>query len=294
MSASFDHLLDVLDLEPIEVNIFRGKQSTDNWQRVFGGQVIAQALVGAVRTVETDFTAHSLHGYFMRPGDPKVPILYEVDRIRDGRSFKTRRVVAIQHGRAIFSASVSFHVTEEGLSHQAPMPDVPPPDNLLSEADLAKSSQTDMSKEMRAWLERDRPIEMRWVDPFDLDKSEGGEPFQRIWMKATAALPDDLLIHQAVMAYASDMSLLGTGMRAHGITWREGKIQSASLDHALWFHRPFRCDEWLLYTQDSPNTGGARSFNRGEIYTESGELIASVAQEGLMRLIDPEKSKKQR
>ena len=291
MSQALDELLSVLDLEPIEVNIFRGIQPNEDSQRVFGGQVIAQALVAAMRTVEKERQPHSLHAYFMRPGDPKVPILYEVDRIRDGGSFTTRRVVAIQHGRAIFSSSVSFHITEDGLSHQFDMPDVPPPDDLMPEHEWIKAQMDKAPKSAQKWVSRERPIEMRWTNNRDLWSTEKLEPVQHVWFRTQGDLPDDPLVHYAVLAYASDMSLLGTGMRAHGLTWQQGKVQSASLDHALWFHRPFRCDNWLLYSQDSPSTGGARSFNRGSIYTRDGQLAVSAAQEGLMRMMDPSKRK---
>lgn len=292
MSLSFEEFLAIFDLEPIEVNIFRGVQSTEESQRVFGGQVIAQALVAAQRTVAMDRTAHSLHGYFMRPGDPKIPILYEVDRIRDGRSFTTRRVVAIQHGQAIFSASVSFQIAEEGLNHQWPMPDVPPPESLKSDVDRLREMAGRLPEDMRSWLDRPRPLEMRPVDPQNFLSTEKMKPIQQVWVKTVDKLPDDARLHAAIMAYASDLSLLLTGARVHGLSLPRKTVQLASLDHAIWFHQPFRCDDWLLYAQDSPFTGGARSFNRGLIYSRDGTLVASVAQEGLMREFDPALARK--
>jgi acyl-CoA thioesterase-2 len=283
----FEELLAILDLEPIEESIFRGAQAQTTNQRVFGGQVIAQALVAATRTVEKERVAHSLHAYFMRPGDPRVPILYEVDRIRDGKSFTTRRVVAIQHGKAIFSASISYQLDEPGVSHQSAMPPVPPPEDLKSERELLAKERDKLPPEFVKWLERERPIDFRAVEPRHPLSDEKLAPVQHLWMKTVARLPDDPALHKAVMAYASDMSLLGTGLRPHGLSWLKGNVQAASLDHAIWFHRDFRIDEWLLYAQESPSASGARSFNRGELFTREGVLVASVAQEGLMRLRRP-------
>lgn len=285
MGRAFDELLALLDLEPIEVNLFRGQSQSEGWIRVFGGQVIAQALVAATRTVDPERIAHSLHAYFLRPGDPKIPILYDVDRIRDGKSFTTRRVVAIQRGEAIFSMSVSFHVAEEGLSHQFPMPDVPPPEALASETELKEAYKKALPPRMLAWLERERPLELRPVHPRFPLSPEKSAPIQHVWMKTTGHGPDDDATHRAIMAYASDMSLLSTAGRPHGLTFSEDNVQSASLDHALWFHRPFRTDDWLLYAQDSPSAAGSRGFNRGLIFTRDGTLVASVAQEGLMRIV---------
>jgi acyl-CoA thioesterase-2 len=283
----FEELLSILDLEVIEENMFRGAQAQTTNQRVFGGQVIAQALVAATRTVAHDRPAHSLHAYFMRPGDPRIPILYEVDRIRDGKSFTTRRVVAIQHGQAIFSSSISYQLVEEGVSHQSVIPHVPPPEDLKTERELLAKDRDKLPAEFVAWLERERPIDFRTVEPRHPLSDEKLPPVQHCWMKAAQRLPDDPGLHKAVMAYASDMSLLGTGLRPHGLSWLKGNVQAASLDHALWFHRDFRMDEWLLYSQESPSASGARSFNRGEIFTREGVLVASVAQEGLMRLRQP-------
>ncbi len=276
-------LVELLDLEPIEVNLFRGQSPEDSWQRVFGGQVIGQALVAAQRTVEDDRTCHSLHAYFIRPGDPKVPIVYEVDRARDGRSFTTRRVIAIQHGKQIFNMAASFQVAEEGFDHQFPMPDVPAPEDLPSERDLREKVVDRVPRSMRDRFLRPRPIELRFVEPPSYMDAEKRDPISHVWFRAVAPIADNVALHQCVLAYASDMTLLDTCINPHGVTWMDGKVQSASLDHAMWFHRPFRADEWLLYAQDAPSASGARGFNRGNIFTRDGVLIASVTQEGLIR-----------
>jgi acyl-CoA thioesterase II len=282
MSRAVEDLLKILDLEQIEVNLFRGQSPKSGWQRVFGGQVIGQSLVAARRTVEGRHP-HSLHGYFMRPGDPKVPIIYEVDRIRDGKSFTTRRVVAIQHGQAIFAMSASFQVDEGGFDHQAAMPDVPGPDELPSEDDVKAELLSRMPEPMRTYYERERPIDMRPVEINRYLSREPMEPQFHVWIRTTGRLPDDPAIHQCVLAYASDMTLLDTSLVPHGRTVFDPTIQGASIDHAMWFHRPFRADEWLLYAQDTPNAGGARGFSRGLIFSQDGTLVASVAQEGLIR-----------
>ena len=282
MTSAVQDLLAILDLEVLEQNLFRGRSPQAGWQRVFGGQVIGQALVAASRTVEGR-SPHSLHGYFLLPGDPKVPIIYDVERIRDGRSFTTRRVKAIQHGQPIFTLSASFHVDEPGLSHQIAMPDVPKPDQLPTESDIRERVMPLMPDPVRAYFERERPIELRPVEFKRYMTRDGLEPYFNVWIRATGTLPDDPAIHQAVLAYASDMTLLDSTLVAHGRTVFEREIQAASLDHALWFHRPFRADEWLLYAQDSPFAGGARGFARGSIFTSDGVLVASVAQEGLIR-----------
>ena len=260
MSKALDALVDLLDLEPLEVNLFRGVSPDDHRQRVFGGQVAGQALVAAGRTVDQG-RVHSLHAYFLRPGDPAVPIIYDVDRIRDGRSFTTRRVIAIQHGQAIFNLSASFHVDEAGPEHQAAMPDAPRPEANDGDDDEPKA------------------IDLRPVP---------GQPpgCARVWFRADGRLPDDPLLHACVVAYASDLSLLDTTLSPHGLSIETtpGRIMLASLDHAMWFHRPFRADEWLLYDQDSPVSHGARAFARGTIFAGStGALVASVVQEGLVR-----------
>jgi acyl-CoA thioesterase-2 len=289
MSEALDRLVALLDLEELEVNIFRGRSPQEDRQRVFGGQVAGQALVSAGRTVESG-TVHSLHAYFLRPGDPTIPILYDVDRIRDGRSFTTRRVVAIQHGRAIFNMSASFHKLEPGLEHQVDMPDCPEPEALPTFEQrfapvLARPTPPGWP-DFKHWLERDRPIDMRYVDPADFFEPRKKEPRDLVWLRADGTLPDDLLLHQCVLAYASDMTLIDTALLPHGISWADGTLMSASLDHAMWFHRPFRTDEWLLYAQESPAAAGARGFTEGRIYTRDGVLVASVAQEGLIRRVE--------
>ncbi|HSS11806.1 MAG TPA: acyl-CoA thioesterase II, partial [Acidimicrobiales bacterium] len=265
MTASLDELIAILDLEPIEVNIFRGVSPDEQRQRVFGGQVAGQALVAAGRTVSDNGgpyrSVHSLHAYFLRPGDPTVPILYEVDRIRDGRSFTTRRVVAIQHGKAIFNLSASFQVPEEGLSHQLPMPDAPDPEGLPT----FKERMAPFAKQLGDWYERPRPIDIRHVNEHvRRTTSQSRPPRQQVWMRADGKLPDDPLLHDCVVAYASDMTLLDTTVLPHGPTYEEGFI--ASLDHAMWFHRPFRADDWLLYDQLSPTAAGGRGLATGTIY----------------------------
>jgi len=285
MTSAVQDVLAILDLESLEVNLFRGRSPQSRWQRVFGGQVIGQALVAACRTVE-DVTArppHSLHAYFLLGGDPKVPIIYEVDRIRDGKSFTTRRVTAIQHGHAIFSMEVSFHVIEEGWAHQFAMPNVPKPDELRSDAEVRSQVLAQMAEPVRRYYERERPIELRPVEYGRyLGQKLDGDVFH-IWIRATGRLPDEPAIHQCVLAYASDMTLLDTALVPLGKTVFNEDVMAASLDHALWFHRPFRADEWLLYAQDSPNLGGARGLARGSIFAMDGTLVASVAQEGLLR-----------
>jgi acyl-CoA thioesterase-2 len=287
MSSAVQDLLATLDLEPLEVNLFRGRSPQVGWQRVFGGQVIGQALVAATRTVDCR-PPHSLHAYFLLAGDPKVPIIYEVDRIRDGKSFTTRRVVAIQHGHAIFSMSVSFHADEPGLDHQARMPDVPKPDALPGETELKERVLPMMPDPVRRYYERERPIELRPVEYSRYLGRKSEDARFNVWIRATGRLPDDPAIHRCVLAYASDMMLLDTALVPHGRSVFEKTIMAASLDHALWFHRPFRADEWLLYAQDSPNLHGARGFARGLIFAADGTLIASVAQEGLLRERRPE------
>lgn len=282
MSTAVATLMETLDLEPLEVNLFRGRSPQVGWQRVFGGQVIGQSLVAATRTVE-DRTVHSLHGYFIRPGDPGVPIVYEVDRYRDGRSFTTRHVVAIQHGKPIFSMAASFHVAEDGLDHRFDMPDVPAPEDLPSEKELVARFSDAIPEMIRKYWERERPIELRPVALRNYLEPVPSDPLQQVWIRASDTLPDDDALHQCVLSYASDMTLLDTALIAHGRTLFDRDLQLASLDHALWFHRTFRADEWLLYAQDSPSSSNARGFTRGSIFTRGGELVASVAQEGLIR-----------
>jgi acyl-CoA thioesterase-2 len=282
MTSAVDTMIAVLDLEPLEENLFRGSSPQDGWQRVFGGQVIGQALVAATRTVD-GWPAHSLHGYFMRPGDPAVPIIYQVERYRDGRSFVTRRVIAVQHGQPIFSMAASFHAPEEGYDHQFPMPDVAAPEDLPSEKELVARLADRLPENVRRYWERDRPIEMRPVAPRSYTEPVKAPPFQNIWIRASARLSDSTALHQCVLAYASDFTLLDTSLIAHGRSFFDKDIQMASLDHALWFHRPFRADEWLLYSQDSPSASNALGFTRGSIFTRDGRLVSSVAQEGLIR-----------
>jgi acyl-CoA thioesterase-2 len=276
-------MLDILDLEPLEVNLFRGRSPQAGWQRVYGGQVIGQALVAAVRTVEASRAPHSMHAYFILPGDPKVPIIYDVDRIRDGKSFTTRRVTARQHGHPIFSMLVSFQTAEVGLDHQMEMPQVPPPEELPNESEMRKKMLPTMPDPVRRYYERERPIEMR---PVEFERY-GGKKYPdgkvHLWIRTTERLPDDPAIHQCVLAYASDMTLLDASLARHGRTLFEKEFMGASLDHALRLHRPFRADDWLLYAQDSPNLYNSRGFSRGLIFTRDGVLVASVAQEGLVR-----------
>ena len=282
-SNALSDLLGILDLEPLEQNLFRGRSPQIGWQRVYGGQVLGQALVAAVRTVPEERVAHSFHSYFLLPGDPKVPIIYEVERVRDGGSFTTRRVRGIQHGRTMFVMSVSFHKIEDGYDHAVSMPEVPAPEDLPSEKELAKHMLAHLPENMRSYWERERPIEMRPVDVSRYLARGKRAPEQQIWIRANGKLPDALPLHQCVLAYASDFTLLDTALIAHGKLMFDGDVQMASLDHALWFHRPFRADAWLLYVQDSPSSHGARGFCRGSVYTRDGVLVASVTQEGLMR-----------
>ncbi len=265
--------------------MFRGVSPTEGWQRVYGGQVIGQALVAASRTVEDqDRVAHSLHGYFLRPGDTTIPIVYLVDRIRDGRSFATRRVVAVQRGEAIFSMSASFQVMEEGLHHQIDMPKVPAPEDCASQEELRAAYIDKIPEEYQASFNRPSPLEIRHAEPINDFDPEPMPPNQHVWLKAVDEMPDDIRLNQCLLAYASDMTLLDTAMRPHGIGWVDPDLQTASLDHAMWFHKPFKTDDWLLYQQDSPYSGGSRGFNRGTFYTQDGQLVASATQEGLMRL----------
>lgn len=287
MSSATDQLLALLDLEPLEVNIYRGRNRDLGTGRVFGGQVFAQALVAARRTVDAAREAHSVHGYFILPGDLAAPIVYFVDRLRDGNSFTTRRVTAIQHGQAIFNLSASFHVDEPGMEHQQPMPDVVPPDALAPELSLIREMADRIPESLRPVLTQDRPIDFRPVTPNDPFNPEVRPASRQVWFRVIGTLPDDPIIHQAVLAYASDYGLLPTALGPHGVAFRSQGLQIASLDHSVWMHRPFRTDEWLLYVMDSPAAAGARGFVRGSIYTQQGTLVASVAQEGLIRIRAP-------
>lgn len=286
--ASMQSLMKVLDLEPLEHNLFRGTSPDAGWQRVFGGQVIGQALMAACKTVTMDRDPHSLHGTFMRPGDPSIPIIYDVDRIRDGRSFTTRRVVGIQHGEAIFSMTASFHINEDGaFDHQNTMPDVPAPEDLSSEADMTAAFMQVAPEPIRKYWERERPLELRPTSLDHYTSNSPQSPEQYVWLRTTAPVPapfsDDPRVHAAILAYASDMTLLDTALFPHGQSIFSNAIQAASLDHTMWFHRPFRVDEWLLYAQDTPSAHGARGFCRGSIFDRTGQLVVSAAQEGLIR-----------
>ena len=281
---SLQRVIEILDLEEIEQNHYRATSPNEGWQRVYGGQVIGQALVAASRTVEEDRLAHSLHGYFLRAGDTTKPILYKVDRIRDGKSFTTRQVMAIQDGAPIFAMSISFQVFEEGLDHQFPMPEVVGPEELVDEDELRAEQIKDWPDEYKEAFLGNSAIQLRPVDPLDLMHPEVREPQQMCWMRAPEKLPKDAQLHQCVLAYLSDWSLLDTAFRPHALSFLQDNMQVASLDHAMWFHRPFVTDEWLLYVQDSPIATGARGFNRGLIYNQQGELVASTTQEGLMRV----------
>ncbi|AGB43577.1 acyl-CoA thioesterase II [Mesorhizobium sp. B2-3-14] len=284
MTAAIDELLRILDLEKLEHNLYRGRSPQVEWQRVFGGQTIAQALVAAQRTVEPDRFVHSLHGYFMRPGDIKVPIIYEVDRIRDGGSFTTRRVLAIQHGQAIFSLEASFQVDEKGLEHQFALPDdVPPPEGLKTQRQLLETADRVPEAVRRFWA-RERPLELRPVNLQHYESRDKLPPRQNVWIRLAGPVPDDRALQSVLLAYLSDMTLLDTSTFAHGRGLFDPDIQAASLDHSMWFHRPHSLDGWLLYAQDSPSSSGSRGFSRGTLYARDGTLIASMAQEGLIRL----------
>ncbi|MFI7444197.1 acyl-CoA thioesterase [Nonomuraea indica] len=290
MNEALKELLDLLDLEQIELDIFRGRSPEERIQRVFGGQVAAQALVAAGRTVPDDRSVHSLHAYFIRPGDPSIPIVYNVERVRDGRSFTTRRVVAIQHGKAIFTMSASFHIFEEGVEHQASvMPEVPPAETLATFQERMQGLVGD-APEFRDWLAKPRPVDARYASPLTWEAHRDPElrsARTNVWFRYDAELPDDPLLHVVLAAYASDFTLVDTVLLAHGMAWGASDIIGASLDHAMWFHRPFRTDDWLLYAQESPWAGGARGLARGEMFTASGDLVVSVVQEAMIRVTKP-------
>lgn len=290
MPFLLNDILALLDIEPLEVNLFRGLSPPGRRQRVFGGQVIAQALIAACRTTDTlARPPHSLHAYFLLGGDPTVPIIYSVERIRDGKSFSTRRVTAIQHGEAIFSMEVSFHCHEESFQHQMPMPAVPKPNELPSTDELRRIILPTMPEPIRKFFEQERAIELRPVDFTRYSGEKRADPKHYVWFRSNGALPDDPLIHRCVLAYVSDMTLLDTALIPHGETVFSPTIMAASLDHALWMHRPARADEWLLFAHDTPNLSGARGLVRAEIFKEDGTLVASVAQEGMLRRRDPQR-----
>jgi acyl-CoA thioesterase-2 len=281
VGKALEALLDLLDLEQIELNIFRGRSPDERRQRIFGGQVAGQALVAAGRTAPPDRPVHSLHAYFIRPGDPSVPLVYIVDRTRDGRSFTTRRVAAVQHGRTIFTLSASFHHAEPGSEHADPMPEVPPPDQVERNADR-------WARILGQHYPRpfDGPFDLRSVGPLSVEAQRDPSlqtTRSRVWLRVDGELPDDPLLHVCLMTYASDMTLLDTVLTGHGLSWADGRTSGASLDHAMWFHRSFRADRWLLYAQESPVAFGGRGLARGQVFTDEGQLVVSVMQEGLIR-----------
>jgi acyl-CoA thioesterase II len=280
-------LLALLQLERIEENLFRGQSQDLGWGNVFGGQVVGQALSAAAQTVPQARPVHSMHGYFLRTGDAKKPIVYSVDRIRDGKSFTTRRVVAVQNGVAIFTMAASFQHEEPGFEHQAEAPETPGPDGLLSEIEIAKKYVDRIPEQMREQATCERPIEIRPVDPVNVLRPREMPPHRRVWYRAIDRLPDAPSLHRYLLAYASDFNLLGATMQPHAVSWLTPQIQVASLDHAIWFHRPFRMDEWLLYVIDSPSASGARGLARGQFFDRDGRLVASTAQEGLIRRRQP-------
>lgn len=289
MSFTARDLVRLLDLEPIEHNIYRGQNRDIGTGRIYGGQVLAQALVAAQRTVDEERAVHSMHGYFILAGDLDVPVVYFVDRLRDGGSFTTRRVTAIQHGQAIFNLSASFHRREDGPEHDMEMPDTPPPERFRPEVEIVRERADEIPPELRPVLTQDRPLDIRSVDDEDPFHTEPGPPRQRYWIRAHGPVGEEPLHHRAALAYASDYGLVVTALRPHGIGHRDPRYMVASLDHSLWFHRPVRVDEWLLYVVDSPVTAGARGFARGSYFTREGRLVASVAQEGLVRPVDPDR-----
>jgi acyl-CoA thioesterase-2 len=287
MHPVLEDLIGLLRLERIEDNIFRGDSRDIGSPQVFGGQVIGQALSAAQNTVE-DRVAHSLHAYFLRRGDVKAPIIYEVDRSRDGRSFSNRRVVAIQHGRPILNLAASFQNPEEGLLHQFDMPDVPGPEGLKDLTEVAKDMLEFIPSKMRRFLTDKRPFEFRHVEPVDFEHPGKLPPTKHVWIRAVDKLPDNPVLHQNLLTYVSDYELLGVATLPHGLSFTRGSVIMASLDHALWFHGDVRMDEWLLYSMDSPSSSGARGLARGQLFTEDGRLVASTTQEGLMRVVDPD------
>jgi acyl-CoA thioesterase-2 len=286
MNPLLADLIRLLELEPIERNIFRGQSRDTGAPQVYGGQVLGQALAAASQTV-TGRSVHSLHAYFLQRGDVNAPIVYEVDRARDGGSFTSRRVVAIQHGAQIFNMAASFQVLESGLEHQFPMPAVPPPESLKDVATLARENAEDLPPRLQRFLTRQRPFDIRPADPSLILAREEHQPYKYAWMRSVEKLPDDPFLHQVLLAYISDYELLSTATLPHGRHPGRERLQMASLDHAMWFHRPCRVDEWLLFALDSPAAAGARGLARGLVYTQDGRLAASMAQEGLIRLRRP-------
>lgn len=288
MSAAMDELIEILDLVQLEGNVFRGRSPQVGWQRVFGGQVIGQALIAAQRTVSDDRFVHSIHCYFLRPGNPNVPIDYHVDTLRNGMSFTTRRVIAHQEDKPIFAMSASFQIEEEGLEHFMPQPlDIPMPEDLAGEKVLVDKIKDSLPEHVKRYWGSERPVEFRPVSLKHYMSEEPLPPYQNMWLRTTGDVPDSRVIQAAVLGYLSDMTLLDTSLFAHGKSIFDPTIQAASLDHSMWFHRPNRLDDWLLYSQDSPNASGARGFTRGSIYARDGSLVASVTQEGLIRQVVP-------
>lgn len=283
MNPTLTTLVSLLEMETIEENLFRGASQDLGFRQLFGGQVLGQALSAASKTVDDCRHANSLHGYFLRTGDAHKPVVYQVDRVRDGGTFSTRRVMAIQCGQPIFTCSASFHLPEDGFSHQLDMPDVPPPEALTPEIELAPHLADGLSDEKREKMLRDKPIETRAVQVLDPLHPEKANPVKQIWFKAAGTLPDSPALHRALLAYTSDFGLLTTSLLPHGASIWQPHMQVASLDHAIWFHSDVRLDDWLLYSMDSPWAGHARGFSRGSIFTRDGRLVASVAQEGLTR-----------
>jgi acyl-CoA thioesterase II len=280
---AFQELLELIRLEPLEVNLFRGESRDIGAQRVFGGQVLCQAVLAASATVDGRLI-HSLNAYFLRAGDPAAPIVYSVDRSRDGGSFSARRVVAVQHGRPIFTLACSYQAPEEGLEHQFEAPDVPGPEEIPPRPEIDPEKLQHLPPMMRRWIDRFGPFEFRRVGDYDPFNPAPKPPQQQVWFRLQGRLPDDPAMHRALLAYVSDFQLIGTATLPHGLSWAHSSVMMASLDHAMWFHRDFRMDDWMLYSCDSPNTGGGRGFARGMIFSRSGRLIASTAQEGVIRL----------
>ena len=292
VSNTIKELLDLMDLETLEVNLFRGESRDIGTPWVFGGQVLAQSVVAASRTID-EGNIHSLHAYFLRAGDPTAPIVYDVDRPRDGHSFKSRRVVAIQHGRPILTLSASFQLEQEGVEHQFEMPKVPPPEDLSSENDMSRERLEQFPRMLRRWFSRTGPFDFRPVESVDILNPVPRPPFLNIWFRLNEKIDVPDALHRALMAYSSDFHLLGTPTLPHGISLARDQLVMASLDHAMWFHRPARVDEWLLYSCDSPSSSGGRGLARGSIFDRSGNLVASVAQEGMIRVgkRSPDKAK---
>ncbi|WP_339843078.1 acyl-CoA thioesterase II [uncultured Halopseudomonas sp.] len=286
MTKMLDDLVSLLALEKIEENLFRGKSQDLGFKQLFGGQVLGQSLSAASQTVDAERHVHSVHGYFLRPGDATLPIVYQVDPLRDGGSFTTRRVQAIQKGKPIFTMISSFQGDEEGYSHQAQMPEVPAPEELRNETELTRDHQHLIHENVREKVLVDKPIEIRPVGTFNPFNPKASEPVRHMWFRADGRLPDDPQLHRYLLAYASDFHLLGTAMLPHGISSWTRNMQVASLDHSLWFHQPLRMDDWLLYSMDSPSASGSRGLSRGQVFTRDGVLVASVTQESLMRLVE--------